>query len=201
MAGKEKETKAAEPTGRTPFPSEEELSGADLDTLAALLPELYEELRRLAAGYLRSERANHTLQPTALVHEAYLRLADQPEVHWRNRAHLLGIAARMMRRVLINYAAARTAEKRGGKAPIRLTLDAAMDLYQREDISLAAIDDALRELELLDPRQAQIVELRFFGGLTTEEIASALQISPATIKREWATAKLWLQHQLSQNLN
>ncbi len=193
------EPKTGKPTEPTPFPSEEELAGADVDTLAALLPELYEELRRLAAGYLRNERANHTLQPTALVHEAYLRLADQPEVHWRNRAHLLGIAARMMRRVLINYAAARTAEKRGGKEPIRLTLDAAMELYQHNDISLAAIDEALKELEALDPRQAQIVELRFFGGLTTEEIAKALQVSPATVKREWATAKLWLQRQLSQN--
>jgi RNA polymerase sigma-70 factor, ECF subfamily len=195
------EKEADEPAEQTHFPSEEELAGADLDTLAALLPELYEELRRLAAGYLRNERANHTLQPTALVHEAYLRLADQPEVHWQNRAHLLGIAARMMRRVLINYAAARTAEKRGGKEPIRLTLDAAMELYQHNDITLASIDEAIKELEVLDSRQAQIVELRFFGGLTTEEIAKALQVSPATIKREWATAKLWLQHQLSQNSN
>jgi RNA polymerase sigma factor (TIGR02999 family) len=201
MAGKKKDLQAGKSTEETPFPSEAELANADPDTLAVLLPELYEELRRLAAGYLRNERANHTLQPTALVHEAYLRLADQPEVHWRNRAHLLGIAARMMRRVLINYAAARRAEKRGGKEPIRLTLDAAMELYQHNDISLAAIDEALKELELLDSRQAQIVELRFFGGLTTDEIAKALQVSPATVKREWATAKLWLQRQLSQNLD
>lgn len=171
---------------------------ADEETLGKMLPQVYEQLRNLAEGYLSSERSNHTLQATALVHEAYLRLRDQRQVDWTNRAQFLGIAARMMRRVLRNYAAARHAQKRGGAEPVRVTLDEAMDFYHRNDISVAAVDEALSELEKLDKRQAHIVELRFFGGLTTEEIAKLLRISPATVKREWATAKLWLQHQLSE---
>ena len=171
---------------------------ADEQTLSQMLPEVYEQLRHLAEGYLSSERSNHTLQATALVHEAYLRLRDQRQVDWTNRAQFLGIAARMMRRVLRNYATARHAQKRGGSEPVRVTLDEAMDFYHRHDISIAAVDEALSELEKLDKRQGQIVELRFFGGLTVEEIANLLRISPATVKREWATAKLWLQHQLSE---
>ena len=162
-----------------------------------MIPEVYEQLRNLAQNYLRGERVNHTLQATALVHEAYLRLRDQRKVDWQNRAQFLGIAAQMMRRVLKNYASARTAAKRGGEDQLRLTLDEAIEFYQRSDINIAAVDEVLDELEKLDPRQAQIVELRFFGGLTIEEIASVLQISPATVKREWSTAKLWLQHELS----
>ena len=141
--------------------------------------------------------SNHTLQATALVHEAYLRLREQRKVDWKNRAQFLGIAAQMMRRVLKNHASARTAAKRGGEDQLRLTLDEAIEFYQRSDINIAAVDEVLGELEKLDPRQAQIVELRFFGGLTIEEIAKVLQISPATVKREWSTAKLWLQHELS----
>jgi RNA polymerase sigma-70 factor, ECF subfamily len=171
---------------------------ADEETLSQMLPEVYEQLRNLAEGYLSSERSNHTLQATALVHEAYLRLRDQRRVDWTNRAQFLGIAARMMRRVLRNYATARHAQKRGGSEPVRVTLDEAMDFYHRHDISVAAVDEALSELEKLDKRQGHIVELRFFGGLTVEEIAKLLDISPATVKREWATAKLWLQHQLSE---
>jgi RNA polymerase sigma factor (TIGR02999 family) len=171
---------------------------ADEETLSRMLPEVYEQLRNLAESYLSSERANHTLQATALVHEAYLRLRDQRRVDWTNREQFLGIAARMMRRVLRNYAVARHAQKRGGDDPVRVTLDEAMDFYHRNDISVAAVDEALSELEKLDKRQGQIVELRFFGGLTIEEIAKLLRISPATVKREWATAKLWLQHQLSE---
>ena len=171
---------------------------ADEQTLSQMLPEVYEQLRNLAEGYLSSERSNHTLQATALVHEAYLRLREQRQVDWTNRAQFLGIAARMMRRVLRNYAIARHAQKRGGSEPVRVTLDEAMEFYHRHDISVAAVDEALSELEKLDKRQAQIVELRFFGGLTVDEIAKLLQISPATVKREWATAKLWLQHQLSE---
>jgi RNA polymerase sigma factor (TIGR02999 family) len=125
-------------------------------------------------------------------------LRDQRQVDWTNRAQFIGIAARMMRRVLRNYATARHAQKRGGNDPVRVTLDEAVDFYDRNDISLAAVDEALSELEKMDKRQAQIVELRFFGGLTVEEIAELLRISPATVKREWATAKLWLQHQLSE---
>ena len=170
---------------------------ADEAGLSEMLPQVYEQLKNLAESYLSNERSNHTLQATALVHEAYLRLREQRQVDWHNRAQFLGIAARMMRRVLRNYATARHAQKRGGNDPIRVTLDEAIDFYDRHEISVAAVDEALSELEQLDQRQAQIVELRFFGGLTTEEIAEVMRISPATIKREWATAKLWLQHQLS----
>jgi RNA polymerase sigma factor (TIGR02999 family) len=170
---------------------------SDVELLGAMIPEVYEQLRNLAQDYLRGERANHTLQATALVHEAYLRLRDQRKVDWRNRAQFLGIAAQMMRRVLKNHASARTAAKRGGEDQLRLTLDEAIEFYQRSEIDVAAVDEVLVELEKLDPRQAQIVELRFFGGLTIEEIAKLLQISPATVKREWSTAKLWLQHELS----
>src|SRR5437868_13810194 len=170
----------------------------DEESLSQMLPQVYEQLKNLAESYLSSERSNHTLQATALVHEAYLRLREQRQVDWRNRPQFLGIAARMMRRVLRNYATASHAQKRGGNEPVRVTLDEAMDFYHRHDISVAAVDEALSELEKLDKRQAQIVELRFFGGLTVEEIAKLLGISPATVKREWATAKLWLQHQLSE---
>lgn len=170
---------------------------SDAELLGAMIPEVYEQLRNLAQNYLRGERVNHTLQATALVHEAYLRLREQRKVDWQNRAQFLGIAAQMMRRVLKNYASARTAVKRGGEDQLRLTLDEAIEFYHRSDIDIAAVDEVLDELEKLDPRQAQIVELRFFGGLTIEEIANVLQISPATVKREWSTAKLWLQHELS----
>jgi RNA polymerase sigma-70 factor (ECF subfamily) len=167
-------------------------------TLTAMIPAAYEELRRLAAGYLRDERSDHTLQPTALVHEVYLRLMDQSSVHWQNRAHFLGIAARMMRRILINHAIAHTAEKRGGADAVRLQFDEALDFYAQRDVSLIAVDAALHRLEELDKRQAQIVEFRFFGGLTVEEIAKVLEIAPITVKREWATAKLWLQRELGE---
>jgi len=167
-------------------------------TLTALVPGAYDELRRLAAGYLRDERSDHTLQPTALVHEVYLRLIDQSSIHWQNRAHFLGIAARMMRRILINHAKAHTAEKRGGADAIRLQFDEALDFYQQRDVSLVAVDAALHRLEELDKRQAQIVEFRFFGGLTVDEIAKILEIAPITVKREWATAKLWLQRELAE---
>lgn len=167
-------------------------------TLTAMIPAAYDELRRLAAGYLRDERADHTLQPTALVHEVYLRLMDQLSIHWQNRAHFLGIAARMMRRILINHAIAHTAEKRGGTDAVRLQFDEALDFYEQRDVSLVAVDAALHRLEELDKRQAQIVEFRFFGGLTVEEIAKVLEIAPITVKREWATAKLWLQRELAE---
>lgn len=189
-------------TPRTTTSATRESAGAaaarDVALLGEMMPEVYDQLRNLAGDYLRGERANHTLQATALVHEAYLRLRDQHNVDWQNRAQFLGVAAQMMRRVLKNYAIARTAVKRGGHDQLRLTLDEAIQFYQRCDINIAAVDEALSELERLDGRQAQIVELRFFGGLTIEEIAKVMKISPATVKREWATAKLWLQHQLSE---
>ncbi len=171
---------------------------SEVATLTAMIPAAYEELRRLAAGHLRDERSDHTLQPTALVHEVYLRLTDQSSINWQNRAHFLGIAARMMRRILINHAIAHTAEKRGGANAVRLQFDEAIDFYKQRDMSLVAVDEALRRLEELDRRQAQIVEFRFFGGLTVEEIAKVLEIAPITVKREWATAKLWLQRELSE---
>lgn len=164
-------------------------------SLETLLPQVYDELRALAASYLRRERPNHTLQPTALVHEVYLRLAGDKPVDWQNRAHFLGIAARIMRRVLADSALARKAQKRGGGAP-RFTLDAALDFSEECTVSVDGVDEALRALEQMDPRQGQIVEMRFFGGLTTVEIAEVLGVSIATVKREWATAKLWLQQQL-----
>ena len=164
------------------------------DALAEILPKLYDELRELAAGYLRGERLEHTLQRTALVHEAYLRLARQPEASWQNRAHFFGIFARIMRETLTNYAVARTRMKRGGDNRIEL----ALEFYERRNVDLTALDIALRELEDLDARQAQIVELRFFGGLTVAEISSTIGISSATVKREWAMAKIWLRRELTR---
>ncbi|MDQ6809635.1 MAG: sigma-70 family RNA polymerase sigma factor [Verrucomicrobiota bacterium] len=167
-------------------------------SMTQMLPTVYDELRRVAAGYLRSERSGHTLQPTALVHEAYMRLSHQHGTKWANRSHFLCIAARMMRRVLTNHAVARAAEKRGGENAVRFTLDDEVDYYTGQDLSLVAVNDALGELERLDARQGEIVELRFFGGLTIEEIAEALEISPRTVKREWATAKHWLRRELTK---
>jgi RNA polymerase sigma-70 factor (ECF subfamily) len=179
----------------TPPPNREMTSrNTDAEALAEMMPEVYEDLRRLAASYLRGERSEHTLQRTALVHEAYLRLADQrQQTGWQNRAHFLGIFARIMRQTLTNYAVARQREKRGGTDPV----ERALEFYDQRKIDVTALDAALRDLERLDPRQGQIVELRFFGGLTVAEIASAMGISSATVKREWATAKLWLRNQLS----
>jgi RNA polymerase sigma factor (TIGR02999 family) len=168
----------------------------DAEALAEMMPEVYEDLRRLAASYLRGERSGHTLQRTALVHEAYLRLADQrQEAAWQNRAHFLGIFARIMRQTLTNYAVARQREKRGGTDPV----ERALEFYDQRKIDVTVLDAALRDLERLDPRQGQIVELRFFGGLTVAEIASVMGISPATVKREWTTAKVWLRRELSRN--
>jgi RNA polymerase sigma-70 factor, ECF subfamily len=162
-----------------------------------LSTETYENLRRLAAEYLRSERAGHTLQPTALLHEAFVRVLKRPDHAWRDEAHVIAFAARAMRRILISYGVARTRDKRGGPSAVRLPLDEALDFCVERDLNIGAVDEALAELELEDPRQAQIVELRFFGGLTVDEIASALKISRATVKRDWATAKLWLRSRLS----
>ena len=171
-------------------------AGIDKQALVEMMPEVYEELRRLAASYLRRERPDHTLQRTALVHEAYLRLADQNRgAVWRDRAHFFAIFARIMRETLINYAVARQREKRGGKD----RAERALEFYEQRKIDISALDAALKDLEALDPRQAQIVELRFFIGLTVAEIASLMKISAATVKREWATAKIWLRRELSRN--
>ena len=156
----------------------------------------YEKLRRLAAEYLRSERSDHTLQPTALLHEAFLCVLKQSDHVWRDEAHVIAFAARAMRRILISYGRARARQKRGGPSAVRLPLDDVLDSYAERDLNLAAVDEALEELEIEDPRQAQIVELRFFAGLTADEIASTLKISRATVKRDWVTAKLWLRNRL-----
>ena len=163
--------------------------------LDELMPVVYDELRRLAQNYLSRERPDHTLQTTALVHEAYLRLVDQKQVDWQNRAQFFGIAARMMRRILINHANDRRAKKRQGYAT-RISLDDAVNFFEKAELDLTALDEVLNELAVLDPQQAQIVELRFFGGLTIEEVSEVLEISPATTKREWDSAKLWLRRQL-----
>ena len=175
-----------------------EWSKGDQAALDQLLPLVYGELRRLARSYLRRERPDHTLQATALVHEAFLRLVDQHSVSWQNRAHFFGIASQMMRRILVNHALARRAAKRGGFAE-KLSIDEAMGLEDRREVDLIELDDALKELETLDPRQTRIVELRFFGGLSVEETAEVLDLSPATVKREWSTAKLWLRRRLDKS--
>ncbi len=161
-----------------------------------ILAATYDRLRRLAAEYLRNERRDHTLQATALLHEALLRVLKRPHREWRDEAHVLALTARAMRRILISYAVARGRQKRGGPSLVRVPLDEALEFCAERDLNLEAIDEALEELEFEDPRQAQIVELRFFAGLTVEEIASTLEISRATVKRDWATAKLWLRNRL-----
>jgi len=165
--------------------------GGDREALEELMPLVYEELRRLAHHYLRQERSDHTLQSTALVHEAYLRLAGQNPPQWQNRAHFFGIAAHIMRQILVEYARGRRAAKRGGNA-LTLTLDEAVALPRGIDVDVVALDQALSELSDLDPQQGRIVELRFFAGLTIEDTSEVLGISPATVKREWTTARAWL---------
>ena len=165
------------------------------DALDQLLPVIYGELRRLAASYLRRERGDHTLQATALVHEAFLKLVDQRDVRWQNRAHFFGIAAQMMRRILVDHARAHAASKRGaGERP--LTLDEALIVCPSSDIDILALDEALVRLAAVDPQQSRVVELRFFGGLTIAETAEVLHISVATVGREWTLAKAWLYAEL-----
>jgi RNA polymerase sigma factor (TIGR02999 family) len=164
---------------------------SDKRALDQMLPVLYEELHRLASHYLSGEATGHTLQPTALVHEAYLRLVDQRRVDWRNRAQFLGLAANMMRRILVNHARDRAAQKRGGGA-VAVSLSLVEAPAGRADVELIALEDALQRLAALDERKSKVVELKFFGGLTIEEIAEVLQISGATVEREWAFARAWL---------
>ena len=159
-----------------------------------LYPLVYDELRRLAASFMRAERKNHTLQPTALVHEAYLRMVDGPASPWQGRAHFFGVAARAMRCVLVDHARRRGAAKRASGQ--RVTLDEEMAVAEERTLDLAAIDDALQRLAALDERQAKIVELRFFGGLEIAQTAEVLGISPATVKRDWLLAKAWLYREL-----
>jgi RNA polymerase sigma factor (TIGR02999 family) len=165
--------------------------------LDRLLPEIYGELRTLASSYLRRERSDHTLQATALVHEAFLKLIDQRSVRWQNRAHFFGIAAQMMRRILVDHARAHTAAKRGsGEAHV--SLDDALLIAPSADVDVLALDEALTRLAVIDPQQSRVVELRFFGGLTMDETAEVLGISPATVGREWTVAKAWLYSELTQ---
>lgn len=173
-----------------------EWSGGDPDAPARLMPLVYNELRRQARNYLARERGAHTLQPTALVHEAYLRLVDQTRISWQNRAHFFGIAANMMRRILVDHARAHASEKRGGAA-VRLSIDDLQIPLEQRAADLIALDEALEKLIKFDERKAKIVEMRFFGGLTDEEIAEVLGVSSRTVLRDWKTARLWLYRELS----
>jgi RNA polymerase sigma factor (TIGR02999 family) len=169
----------------------------DRAALDQLLPVVYQELRRMAGNYLRQENPGHTLQPTALVHEAWLRLIDQARVDWRNRAQFFGVAAQMMRRILVDHAKAKHREKRGGDA-VKLSLDDAINLSRERAADLLALDDALDELTRVDERKSRVVELRYFGGFTIEEIAQILEVSPETVMRDWKLAKAWLYQQIRQ---
>jgi RNA polymerase sigma factor (TIGR02999 family) len=176
-------------------------SNGDSAALDELLPVVYDELRQQAERYLRREQPGHTLQATALVNEAFLRLIDQSQISWHNRAHFFGAAANLMRQILIQHARAKHAEKRGGDAQ-KLYLDEvtglADNLVKEQNLDLLALDDALQQLAAVAPQQSRVVELRFFGGLSIEETATVLGISPATVKREWNMAKAWLHREISK---
>jgi RNA polymerase sigma-70 factor (ECF subfamily) len=168
----------------------------DLQARDELVPVVYRELRRRAGAYLRRERSDHTLQPTALVHEAYMRLTAQDRVTWQNRAHFFAIAAQMMRRVLIDHAREHQAAKRPG-AHLKVLLDDGIGAAQPRECEVMMVDEALVELTRIDPRQGQIVELRYFGGLSEQEVAAVLSVSRATVTREWQTARAWLYRRLT----
>jgi RNA polymerase sigma factor (TIGR02999 family) len=172
-------------------------SNGDQTASEKLMPLVYDELRRLANSYLRRERPNHTLQPTELVHEAYLRLIDQQRVSWQNRAQFFGMAATLMRHILVDYARQRRAAKRQG-AEYTLTLSQADRFNRQKDVNLLALDDALKSLAAIKPEHSRIVELRFFGGLTIEETAAVLGISHATVEREWSFARAWLRREINR---
>ena len=167
------------------------------NALDELLPLVYEELRRQAHRYLRRERRNHTLQTTALIHEAYMNLIEQPNVIWQNREHFFAISANLMRQILVNYAIARHRKKRGGAAEDVQLDESIMIVSKARDFELLALDEALTRLAERDKQQARIVEMRYFGGLTIEETANAIGISPATVKRDWNMTKAWLHRELS----
>lgn len=173
-------------------------SGGDTSAAERLMPFVYDELRRLAQSFLARERDEHTLQSTALVHEAYLRLVDQTRVNWRNRAHFYSVAASMMRRILIDHARAHATVKRGGAA-IKLSLDDLQLPLEERAAGLIALDECLQRLSHMDERKGRVVELRFFGGMGDEEIAEVLGVSVRTILRDWKTARLWLYRELAHN--
>jgi len=171
--------------------------GGDRQALDDLMPLVYEELRRLAQHYLQRERSDHTLQSTALVHEAYMRMLGQKLPDWQNRAHFFGVAARLMRQILVEYARGHQAGKRGGNA-CKVTLDEGALLSQKTDVDVILLDDALQDLAKLDEQQSRIVELRFFAGLSIDDTSEVLGISPATVSRQWTTARVWLHREISR---
>jgi RNA polymerase sigma-70 factor, ECF subfamily len=168
-----------------------ELSGGDPQAASKLIPVVYDELRHLAAGYMRRERPDHTLQPTALVHEAYVKLLAQRSVDWQGRAHFFGVAAQLMRRILIDHARGHLRQKRGGEHQ-KVSLDEALVFSEQQSGEILAVDESLKRLQKIDPRQARVVELRFFGGLNIEETAEVLKVSAKTVKRDWSVARAWL---------
>ena len=171
-------------------------SNGNKESLNKLITVVYDDLRRQAARYLRRERPGHTLQTTALIHEAYLRLVDQKNVRWQNRAHFFGIAARLMRQILVDHARKHHAAKRGGM-DVKLQLEEAMIISEGRDVNLVALDEALTRLATIDPRKGRIVELRYFGGLTMQETAEVLGVSLATAKHDWSMARAWLRREIS----
>jgi len=173
------------------------LTRGDDGAASKLIPVVYAELRRLAGSYMRRERVDHTLQATALVHEAYLKLIEQRSANWQNRAHFFGVAAQLMRRILIDHARGHSRQKRGGEQK-KVSLDEAFIFSEKQADELLAVDDSLNRLAEIDPRQARVVELRFFGGLSVEEAAEVLGVSPKTIKRDWSVAKAWLYADLKE---
>ncbi len=173
------------------------LSDGKRDVVDELLPLIYDELKRIAASYLRRERSDHTLQPTALVNEAYMKMVDITQVSWQNKAHFIGVAANQMRRILVDHARHHNAQKRGGEFHI-MTLNEEIDKADEQTADLIALDDALNELAKMDPVKAKIVELRYFGGLSTDETAEVLGVAPITIKRHWKLTKAWLYGQLTK---
>jgi RNA polymerase sigma factor (TIGR02999 family) len=172
-------------------------SNGDQEALEKLVPLVYDELRRIARRYMEREPAGHTLQTTALVNEAYLRLIEQKAMKWQNRAHFFAISAQLMRRILVSMARARHANKRGGEAR-QVSLDEALVVSEERAAELVALDEAMNELAALDPRRSRVVELRYFGGLSVEETAEVLKISPETVMREWKRAKAWLYTELNR---
>jgi len=170
--------------------------GSDEEATAELMPLVYDELRRVARAYLQRERKDHTLQATALVHEAYLRLVDDTKLSWKDRAHFYGIAARMMRQILMQHARAHDAAKRGGPGQIKLSLDQAPDLAAESAVELVALDDVLVDFTKIYPRKSKVVELKFFGGMEAKEISEVLQVSEKTVTRDWNFARLWLSREL-----
>lgn len=173
------------------------LTRGDEDAASKLIPVVYDELRRLAGSYMRRERVDHTLQATALVHEAYMKLVEQRSVNWQSRAHFFGVAAQLMRRILIDHARGHSRQKRGGEQQ-KVSLDEALIFSEQQAAELLAVDDSLNQLAKIDPRQAKVVEMRFFGGLSVEEAAEVLGVSPKTVKRDWSVAKAWLYADLKE---